>query len=140
MEFYKKFVFITSPPSAPNPQSIIGAQGASNEATARLNAQLNRMDTYTPFGSVTYTDMGDDRTRVDQTFSPTTQALYDQQMDIGGDMLGLAEGAISNFPNRSFFFRRCASVSNRNRLFGVASNSRSRRFCRSKSSSFRCSF
>ena len=46
--------------------------------------------------------MGDDRTRVDQTFSPTTQALYDQQMDIGGDMLGLAEGAISNFPTEAF--------------------------------------
>ena len=102
MSFIKNLFSSPSPPSAPNPQSIIGAQGASNEATARLNAQLNRMDTYTPFGSVTYTDMGDDRTRVDQTFSPTTQALYDQQMGIGGDMLGLAEGAISNFPTEAF--------------------------------------
>ena len=102
MSFIKNLFSSPTPPPAPNPQSLIGAQGASNEAVARLNARLNRMDTYTPFGSVTYTDMGDDRTRVDQTLSPTSQALYDQQMGIGGNMLGLAEGAISQFPTEAF--------------------------------------
>ena len=102
MSFIKNLFSSPSAPAAPNPAALAAAQGASNEATARLQANLNRMDTYTPFGSVTYSDLGDDRWQVNQTLSPQNQALYDQQLNIGQGMLGLAEGAMGNLPTDAF--------------------------------------
>ena len=102
MSFIKNLFSSPSAPAAPNPAALAAAQGAANAETARLQGRMNRMDTYTPFGSVTYTDMGDDRFRVDQTLSPENQALYDQQMNLGQGMLGLAEGAMGNLPTDAF--------------------------------------
>lgn len=47
------------PPPPPDPYAVSQAQTQQNEATARLNAQLNRVNQYTPYGSVTYTNQGD---------------------------------------------------------------------------------
>ena len=102
MSFIKNLFSSPSAPAAPNPAALAAAQGAANAETARLQGRMNRMDTYTPFGAVTYTDMGDDRFRVDQTLSPENQALYDQQMNLGQGMLGLAEGAMGNLPTDAF--------------------------------------
>lgn len=42
-------------PAAPDPVATAQAQTASNEATARTNAALNRVNQYTPQGTLTYT-------------------------------------------------------------------------------------
>jgi len=102
MSFIKNLFSSPSPPAAPNPAALAAAQGAANAETARLQGRMNRMDTYTPFGSVTYSDLGDDRYSITQTLSPEQQGLYDQNVAIGKGMLGLAQGAIGNFPTDAF--------------------------------------
>lgn len=43
-----------SAPTPPDPTVVANAQTASNLETARTNAQLNRVNQYTPWGSLTY--------------------------------------------------------------------------------------
>lgn len=47
-----------TPPPAPDPVAIAKAQGDSNIETARLTANLNRVDQNTPYGNITYTNTG----------------------------------------------------------------------------------
>ena len=44
-----------SAPAAPDPYAVAGAQQGLNTSTARLNAQLNRPNVNTPFGTQTWT-------------------------------------------------------------------------------------
>ena len=74
-----------SAPAAPNPYDTAGAQTQSNQSSAAYNAAINRMNTYTPYGSQQYSMQGTDPNTgapiysqsID--FSPTQQKLYDQQ-------------------------------------------------------------
>ena len=91
MSFIKNMFSTPTPPPAPNPGAIAAAQGAANEGVARTTARLNRADTYTPYGSVTFQDQGDDKYRIDQTLSPGQQAISDQQ-----EALGLSMGNLAN--------------------------------------------
>ena len=43
-----------SAPSAPDPYGVAQAQGQVNYDTARSQASLNRLNTFTPFGNITY--------------------------------------------------------------------------------------
>jgi len=43
-----------SMPSPPDPVETANAQAAANAETARLNAELNRVDQYTPYGQIVY--------------------------------------------------------------------------------------
>lgn len=43
-----------SPPPAPDPVATANAQAASNAQTAMLQAELNRVNTYTPYGNIVY--------------------------------------------------------------------------------------
>lgn len=66
-----------------------------NRDTAIAQANLNRIDQYTPQGSITYdqTGMNTDGTpqyRQTQTYSPGQQQLYDQQTQIANALNGLA--------------------------------------------------
>ena len=45
----------SSAPAAPDPYAVAGAQQGLNTSTARLNAQLNRPNISTPFGTQTWT-------------------------------------------------------------------------------------
>lgn len=45
----------SSAPAAPDPYAVAGAQQGLNNSTARLNAQLNRANTISPFGTQTWT-------------------------------------------------------------------------------------
>lgn len=45
-------------PKAPDPYATSAAQTASNQQTANYNADLNRVSTYTPYGSSVYTQTG----------------------------------------------------------------------------------
>ena len=72
MSFIRNLFSSPSAPSYPDPAQTIAAQSASNEATARLQAGLNRPDVYGPGGSTTWTDLGNDRWRSDVTLSPAS--------------------------------------------------------------------
>jgi hypothetical protein len=67
--------------SAPPPPDYAGAAqqtAAGNVEAARLAARANRVDQYTPQGSRTFTELGNDRWREDVQLSPEQQRLYDQ--------------------------------------------------------------
>lgn len=69
-------------PSPPDPYATAQAQGQMNTETARTQARLNRADTYTPFGNVTYTELPGDRWRTDVSLSPQQQTIYQQGADL----------------------------------------------------------
>ena len=64
-----------SPPPPPDPVATATAQGVINADTARLQAQLNRLDQVTPYGSLTYEDLGNDRSRAITTLSDAQTRL-----------------------------------------------------------------
>ena len=97
MSFIKNLFSSPKQPQAPNPGAIASAQGAANEGVARVQAKLNRADTYTPTGSVTFEDLGDDRWKTTQTLSPGQQTIFDSQEKLGqglGDMANARFGQI----------------------------------------------
>lgn len=47
-------------PAAPDPTATANAQAAANVQAARTTAALNRVNQYTPFGSVTYQNVGEE--------------------------------------------------------------------------------
>lgn len=70
-------------PAAPDPVATAAAQSQQNKDAAIAQANLNRIDQYTPDGSITYKQIGtneDGTPRYQQTmaYSPTQQAIYDQ--------------------------------------------------------------
>ena len=72
-----------SPPAAPDPVTTIAAQTAGNKETAIANAELNRINQYTPYGSSTYTINGYTPEGLPQysqqtTLSPVEQQLFDK--------------------------------------------------------------
>jgi hypothetical protein len=79
-------------PDAPDPQATAAAQTSSNIATANNNAQLNRIDQFTPYGSSTYSINGtnaDGTPKYSQTvsLSPQEQQLFDKYTQ-GQNVLG----------------------------------------------------
>ena len=77
-----------SAPSAPTPPSVqeqTSAQTAANRDTGLFNFALNNPNTYTPYGSQTFTSNGTDANgnptyNQNLTFSPDQQKLYNQQV------------------------------------------------------------
>lgn len=102
MSFVKNLFSSPKAPQAPDPTATINAQNTANESTARLNARLNRADTYTPFGSVTFTDLGDDRWKSEQTLSPEMQDLHDTQLRVGQGVSDAAETRVGQLDNSRF--------------------------------------
>ena len=70
-------------PAPPDPVATAQAQSEFNIDAARTNASLNRVDQYTPQGSLTYRqrDDGPDRWQSFVTLSPEQQRLYDQSVE-----------------------------------------------------------
>lgn len=89
-------------PSPPDPNVVIGAQQTANEDAARLNAQINRMDTYTPWGSVTYNNPSGDYWQVHQTLSPEMQQLQNNQLGTGINLSGQAYNYSTQLPRSPF--------------------------------------
>ena len=93
-----------SAPAAPDPTVTAQAQTASNVATATANAELNRVDQTTPYGSSTYNITGtnpDGTPQYSQTtsLSPTEQNLFNMGQQ-GETTLGqTALGQLSNLQN-----------------------------------------
>ena len=102
MSFVKNMFSSPKAPEPVNAGALVQAQSGANKDTARLNAKLNRMDSYGPTGSVTYQDLGDDRWSVKQTLSPDQQKLYDGQMQIGQGVNDAAQARINQLDNSKF--------------------------------------
>jgi hypothetical protein len=94
-----------APPPAPDPVKVAAAQTDSNIATARMNANMNRLDETDPMGSVKYTDLGGDHWRKDTSLSPIGQQQFDlqNQVDEGTNRLALqGVGQASNVLSTPF--------------------------------------
>jgi hypothetical protein len=102
MSFIKNLFSSPKPPPVPNAGAIASAQGAANEGVARTQASLNRADTYTPYGSVTFEDLGDDRWRTTQTLSEAQQGISDTQEQLGQSMGDLANTRFGQIDQGAF--------------------------------------
>jgi len=74
-------------PTPPDPVATAQAQAASNKETAIANANLNRINQYTPQGNLTYQQIGTNpdgtpQYQQTQTYSPGQQAVYDAQNQV----------------------------------------------------------
>lgn len=81
----------------------VAAQGAANNDTARLNAQLNRYNVYGPGGSTTWSNSGDTWSQT-QTLSPSQQKQFDATNAIGESVLGTAQGYAGALPQGQFSY------------------------------------
>src|SRR5687768_3702971 len=71
----------SSAPEAPNPYAVANAQSGLNSQTARLGATLNRPNVISPFGSQTWSNVGDQWTN-QINLSPQQQGIFDTQQGI----------------------------------------------------------
>lgn len=86
-------------PDPPDPRVVAQAQSQYNREAAIAQANMNRIDQYTPQGSVRYTQIGTNadgtpQYRQDQTYSPEQQALYNQQNQIAQQLGTTAQNQI----------------------------------------------
>lgn len=82
-------------PPPPDPVATAAAQSQYNREAAITQANLNRIDQFTPQGNLTYQQVGKfedgtPRYSQTQTLSPDEQAKYDQQNQIALSLGGLA--------------------------------------------------
>lgn len=87
-------------PAAPDPVATANAQAAANKDAAITQAGLNRVNQYTPQGSITWSQNGVDASGIPQysqtqTYSPEQQALYNQQNQVAQGLGSLAQNNIS---------------------------------------------
>lgn len=87
-------------PAAPDPVATAQAQSTMNKETAVANANLNRIDQYTPEGSLTFKQIGvnsDGTPKYEshQQYSAGQQALYDAHNQMAQSLYGLAGDNIS---------------------------------------------
>ena len=100
-----------SAPPAPDPTQVAAAQTASNVETAQTQAQLNRVNQYTPQGSLQYWQSPGYPNQWNslQTYSPAEQQLYNTSLagqQLYGNtalaQLGSASGALSTPINTNY--------------------------------------
>lgn len=85
-------------PKAPDPAQQAAAQGAVDKETAYYNAQLQNMDQFTPYGNLTYQNLGTpEAPKWTSTIelSPDQQAIFDSQGRQGIAMNQLGEAQIN---------------------------------------------
>jgi hypothetical protein len=101
-----------SPPPAPDPTATAAAQSQYNKEAAIAQANLDRIDQVTPWGSLTYTQTGTNadgtpKYEQTQTLTPAQQQLLDQQNAIGSALGGLAQqqiGRVADTTGKAFNF------------------------------------
>lgn len=94
-----------STPKAPDPMKVSQAQTASNQATALFNANLNRVNQSSPFGSINWSHTGDDPATgwsQSTTLSPQLQSLLDSQVGAQQGISSAITGALGNLPSGAF--------------------------------------
>ena len=80
----------SSGPAIPDPS----VQAAQNAETARLQANLNRVNTTTPYGTVAWTNNGDRWTQ-NISLDPAQQQMLNAQTSIGNTALTAAQGRVA---------------------------------------------
>lgn len=94
-----------SGPKPPDPYKVSDAQTQSNKETALFNAQLNRVNQASPFGSIDWTHTGDDpATGWSQTtsLSPELQNLFNSQIGAQQGISSAITGTLGNLPQGPF--------------------------------------
>jgi hypothetical protein len=97
-------------PPPPDPYKTADAQAQYSREAAIAQANMNRIDQYTPQGTIKYTQIGTNadgtpQYRQDQTYSPEQQALYDQQNQIAQALGSTAKdqiGRVNETMSRDF--------------------------------------
>jgi hypothetical protein len=92
------------PPAAPDPQVTAAAQTKSNIDTANANANLNRVDQVTPWGSQTYSQGprnpdGTSQWTQTTTLDPAQQKLLDSSNRMSQSMSDIGEGQLGRVSN-----------------------------------------
>lgn len=82
-----------SSPPPPDYASAAQATAAGNLEASKFATKANRADQYTPYGSLTWQDLGNDRWAQTVNLSPEGQALLDQQTKTSGQIAGLQDTA-----------------------------------------------
>ena len=96
---WKCFKDSPSPPPAPDYAGAASATAAGNAEAARIAAKANRVNQYTPYGSITYQNNinGDqDQWRMDTTLSPTGQKIFDANQNINTGLLNSAQTGLDS--------------------------------------------
>lgn len=90
-----------SAPAAPDPTITAQAQTASNVDTARMNAQLNRVNQSTPWGNLNYSQSqsNPDTWNSTITLSPDQQNLLNSSNQISQSMANLGQNQLGNVSN-----------------------------------------
>lgn len=91
-----------SAPAAPDYTGAAVAQGQANVEAVRKQAELNRINQYTPLGSQVYTDLGNDKWQSDINLTPQGQQLFDSSLqgsqgmqDTANSLLEKVQGNLS---------------------------------------------
>lgn len=98
----------SSPPPPPDYAAAANATAAGNIEAARLATTANRVNQYTPYGDIVYTNGvggNPDRWRQDTNLSPAGQQLFDSQMAINSglsDVAGQGLGYVKDTLNTPF--------------------------------------
>lgn len=92
------------PPPAPDPYATAAAQTQQNKETAVAQANLSRINQYTPYGSLVYDVIGtnpDGTPKYQQTMTldPSQQQQLDQQNALALQLGGLASGQVGRVEN-----------------------------------------
>lgn len=82
-----------SPPPAPDPVATANAQAASNAQTAMLQAELNRVNTYTPYGNIVYSRVPSAGTTTSTGGTGTDYSSYSNPHGRGGGGYVSEDGA-----------------------------------------------
>ncbi len=87
----------SSAPPPPDPNVVSAAQTKSNQETASYNAGLSHVDQYTPYGNLTYTQVGNNADgsphyKSNINFTPTGQSIFDQQQQQQKTISDIANG------------------------------------------------
>lgn len=89
--------------SAPPPPDYAGAANATaagNLEASKYATKANRADQYTPYGSSTWQNIGDDRWAQNINLSPEGRALLDQQNKTSAQLGGLQDTAFQGVKNQ----------------------------------------
>lgn len=81
----------SSPPPPPDYRAAAQETAAGNLEAARLATRANRVDQFTPWGSSTFTDLGNDRWRQDTTLTPQAQQTLDRQLRLSDQYADVAQ-------------------------------------------------
>lgn len=86
-------------PETPDPTATANAQAKADAKTTRLAATLNRYDQTTPWGNLTWKDLGKDKWSSAVTLNPQEQKILDQSRNTTLGLSGATNSAVGRVTN-----------------------------------------